>query len=347
MAFNFTGGTGKRQRSSVLVVVLLVVSLACMGMYMREGDEGILHSLQYRFSALAGPAKTASGAISAAEDNTADAMANTGADESTLTGLREQNQQLRETIAQLEEYRQEAQRLQELLKISDLYDADSVTARVLSRSLDPWNLIVTIDKGGNDGVRAGLPVLGPSGLVGQVVAATATTAEVRLLQDPQSGVSVVIQSSRVEGIVRGNLDGVLYLEDVDDDAEVKPGDVVITSGLGGGYFQGIMVGTVSNVEGEVGTASRRIVVDANTQARAFEEVMVVTAMRSGVSLDSASTSEGSQNATAQNTSATSETVEGYSQDDSEDYSQDYTQDYTEDYSDTSGEEYYDEEGAYA
>lgn len=300
MAFNFTGGTGARQRSSVAIAaVLLAISLICVAVYAREGAEGPLHTLQNATSSMFAPLKAASGAIGNAEEGMGQAITDTTADENSLTALRQQNQELRETIAQLEEYRQEAERLQGLLDIKDLYQAETITARVLSRIIDPWNLVVTIDKGTNDGIRAGLPVMGPSGLIGQVSATTATTSDVRLLQDPQSGVSVIVQSNRAEGIVRGNLDGLLYLEDVDEDAEIKAGDVVITSGLGGGYFSGLIVGTVSKVEGEVGTATRKIIIEPNTQAKPFEEVMVITAMHEGANVLSG---ESQTAASAQNTS---------------------------------------------
>lgn len=318
MPFNFTGGTDTRPRSYVFAVVLLVVSLLCSGMYVREGEEGPLHSVQNVISSLFGPLKSASGTIASVEDGIGDGLANSTADDATLSGLRQQNEELRQTIAQLEEYRQEAQRLEGLLGMKDLYDADVVGARVLSRTLDPWSQIVTIDKGTDDGVRAGLPVMSSTGLVGQIASTTASTSEVRLLEDPQSGISVVIQSSRVEGIVRGNLDGLLYLEDIDDDAEVKPGDVVISSGLGGGYFQGIMVGTISKVEGEPGTASRKIVVESNAHAKPTGEVMVVVAMHAGSVQPTGESTEDGQGDTADDSGYADDAYDNYD-DSSDDY----------------------------
>ena len=281
------------RRPTIVLLVLLALSLACVTVYAREGEDGFVHAAQHAVSGLAAPLKSASGAISAGEERIESTIEDATADPNSIVSLREQNEQLRSTIAALEEYRQEALRLEGLLEMRSTYAAQGIPARVLSRSTDSWNRVVTIDAGSSSGVRAGLPVMGSSGLVGQVVATTETSADVRLLSDSQSGVAVVIQSSREEGIVHGSLEGLLYLEDVGDEVEVEPGDVLLTSGLGGGYFRGIMVGTVLKVEGEAGATARKIIVEPNSEAeKAIEEVYVVTSMTS--SIEGESSADGGQ-----------------------------------------------------
>jgi rod shape-determining protein MreC len=267
-------------RSQAIVIVLLAVSLICMIAYAREGENGPMHALQAGTSVASAPLQAASGAIAAVEYRAFTAVDDAQADANTLSELRQQNEELRQTVAQMEEYRQEAERLQQLLDFQDMYSLEGVTCTVLSRSTDSWNNVVTIGKGSAEGVRAGLPVAGPTGLVGQVVSVTPHSAKVRLLQDPQSGVAVMIQSSREEGILKGSFDGLLYLENVSDDAKVEQGDVIVTSGLGGSFYRGIIVGTVVKVEGEAGLASRRIVVEPNEAVGLLQEVMVITAMNS-------------------------------------------------------------------
>lgn len=264
----------------MLLVVLLVLSLALITGYAREGSTGPLHNVQGTVSSVFTPAKVLSGMLSGAEQSTSDMVSNAQANEATLTALRTTNEELRQRVAQMEEYYQEAQRLQELLGVKDQYAMEGVTCRVISRSTDSWNQVLTIDGGTDDGVRAGLPVIGGSGLVGQVISASATKADVRLLQDRQTGVAAMIQSSRAEGILVGSLDGLLYLEDVSSDVSVSTGDVVITSGLGGGYYRGIMIGTVVKVDGSQGDENRKIIVEPNASASPLEEVMVVTGMNS-------------------------------------------------------------------
>ena len=281
MAPRFGQGSRTAHQSTIVLAVLLVLSLACVTLYAREGEDGFVHSVQHNASALFAPLKSVSGAVTSAEERIENRIEDATVDPNSIVSLREQNEQLRQTIAALEEYRQEALRLEGLINMRNTYQAQGIPGRILSRSTDVWNRVVTIDAGTSDGVRAGLPVMGPSGLVGQVVATTDATADVRLLTDSQSGVAVIIQSSREEGIVHGSIEGVLYLEDIDAEVEVKPGDVVITSGLGGGYFRGIIVGTILKVEGEAGATARKIIVEPNDPGdKTLEEVYVVTSMTS-------------------------------------------------------------------
>ena len=115
-------------------------------------------------------------------------------------------------------------------------------------------------------------------VIGQVISTTPVTCDVRLLTDPQSGVSVLVQSSRAEGILRGSVEGTLYLEGIDDNVEIKEGDVVITSGLGGGYYRGLVVGMITKIEQRPGSASRTIVVTPNASFNNISEALVVISM---------------------------------------------------------------------
>lgn len=274
MALNFQNNSSA-PRPQVLLLVFLVASLALVTLYSREGEEGPVHAVQNAAKVIVQPFSFVGSAAGAGASDALESVGDLTADASTLSQLQEQNQELRELLAEAEEYRQEAQRLEALLGLSDTYDIDGVAARVIGRSTEAWSQTVTIDAGENDGVDAGQTVMGPSGVVGQVVSTTASTAEVRLLTDPQSGVAVLIQSNREEGIVRGSLDGLLYLENVDSDVAVTAGDVVVTSGLGGSYTRGLIVGTVVRVDERQGESSRRIVIAPNEDLGPLEDVLVV------------------------------------------------------------------------
>lgn len=267
-------------RSYGPIVAMLAVSLIALGAYAQEEEAGPIHTLQSATSAVFTPAKYASGAVADAEYCVFTALGDLVASDATRSELQEQNAQLQKEVAELEEYRQESERLQELLGYRDEYDLEGVVCSVISRSGESWNNTLTIGKGTNDGVHPGMAVIGPSGVVGQVASANSHTSEVRLLQDPNSGVAVLVQSNRAEGIVKGSLDGKLYLENLPDDAEVKEGDVVITSGLGGSFNRGLIVGTVSRVEGASGGPTRKIVIEPNESVGPLQEVMVITGMGS-------------------------------------------------------------------
>ena len=114
----------------VLLVAFLVASLALVTLYSREGQDGPLHAVQSGVSGAVAPLKFVGAAASAGVNDAAEGFGNLTADESTLSGLRESNAELRDLVAKTEEYRQEAQRLQGLLDMVDRYDIDGISARV-------------------------------------------------------------------------------------------------------------------------------------------------------------------------------------------------------------------------
>ena len=264
----------------VLLVVLLVICLGGSILYGREGEFGFLHKAQGAVSSLVAPLQRAGASLDAARADVGDAITDATATEGTLTQLQEENARLRAQLAEAEEYRQEALRLEELLHISDKYSIEGATACVIGRSSLAYDQAVTIDAGSNDGVDVGQTVMGPNGVVGQIISVTNTTAVVRLLTDPQSGVAVLLQASREEGVVVGSLEGMLYLEDVDTNANVQVGDVVVTSGLGGSYTRGLVVGTVVRIDQRQGESTRRIVISPNEDAGPLQEVIVVAKLGS-------------------------------------------------------------------
>ena len=291
MALNFQNNEASSGRVSFIIA--LAVSLVCLGVYAAEGANGPIHRIQAIFEGMAAPLQQASAPLGAAVEEAEQGGEDQRADEGTLAALREQNEQLRQALAQGEEYRLEAQRLQELLNLKDAYKLEGTAARVIGRSTDAWNQTVTIDAGSDAGVETGMTVMGPTGVAGQVVATAPGSSTVRLLSDPASGAAALIQSSRAEGIVRGSLDGLLYLENIGADVTVSVGDVVLTSGLGGSYVRGLLIGTVARVDGAAGDATRRIVVAPGESIRALEEVFVVSKADSPAAGDGGSPSAGS------------------------------------------------------
>lgn len=246
-----------------------------MVVYTHEGSSGVLHGMQnsvrtafvpLRFFGAAG-GSLVEDATTMASDNMADAE--------TLSQLKERNAELTEMVSRAEEYRLEAERLQALLNLKDAYDIDGVTGRVIGKSTDAWNQTITLDIGSSNGVEEGLTVIGRGGVIGQVISVSDGSSTVRLLSDPKSGAAAMIQSTRVEGIIRGSLTGLLYLENVPDDDKVEVGDVVLTSGLGGSFTKGLLIGTVARVEGNAFDGTRSILVSQNSNVSALEEVIVV------------------------------------------------------------------------
>ncbi len=293
----------------VLLIGLIVASVVMMTVYGREGETGPLHTLQSAVSGAVSPLRIVGGSIESATSTVGDTVDNITADQSTLSGLREYNEQLVQQYSQMEEYKQEAQRLQKLLDLKDTYQIEGTGARVIGRSSEAWSQTVIINKGSDDGVSTGQTVMGTSGVVGQIASTSSHTATVRLLTDPQSGAAAMVQSSRAEGILRGSLVGLLYLEDLDADAEVNVGDVIVTSGLGGSYARGLIIGTVVKVDAQQGDTSRRVVVSPNDAISTLEDVLVVSSVGSDAddSDDSSTSSSSSSTASSSSSSSNSST----------------------------------------
>lgn len=267
--------TGSRTTRHVLLVVFLVVSLALMVLYAREGDDGPFHGVQNAVLGVTGGATAVTAGVGAANDAVGESAADATANPSTLNALREQNEELRKLLSDAEEYRQEAERLRGLLDMKQVSGVTGPTARIVGRSNNAWDQSVVINLGADDGVTPGMTIMGATGVVGQVSRTAPHTSTVRLLTDPNSGAAVMIQSSRKDGIVRGTAGGMLMLEDLDEDVIPEVGDVIVTSGLGGSYERGLIVGSVVSVNKTASNPTGTILVNPNDSAKVLEEVIVV------------------------------------------------------------------------
>jgi rod shape-determining protein MreC len=120
-------------------------------------------------------------------------------------------------------------------------------AAVIGRDPSPFLRYVIINRGSNDGIRRGMPVVTNQGLVGRVDAVIGGASRVQLITDPSSSVSVFLQNSEADAIMNGSVSGELTLDMLSQDVKVSTGDVVLTSGLGGEYPADLLIGQVSNV----------------------------------------------------------------------------------------------------
>ena len=274
MPFNMQQ-SGSAATRNIVLVVLLVVSIVLVTLYAREGESGPIHSVQSAFGGGSVAVGRVGTGVGSATETAGTAIGDLTASEATLSALREQNQQLRQLLANAEEYRQEAERLQGLLDMKQVSGVTGPVAHIIGRSANAWDQSITIDLGSEDGVESGMTIMGATGVIGQVSHTDEHTSTVRLITDPNSGAAVMIQSSRANGIVRGSINGILYLEDLDEGVIPEVGDVIVTSGLGGSYQRGLIVGAVVSVNKTVNNAAGTIIVSPNDSASLLEEVIVV------------------------------------------------------------------------
>lgn len=172
-----------------------------------------------------------------------------------VQGLRERNAQLEQQVAELQQQLLQSQEQQaELSILSSLlnYARENPTNRyiasdVIGRDTSPFLKFIILNRGSDDGVSRGMPVVTNQGLVGRVTEVTAKAAKVQLLVDPEAAVNVRIQSSRAEGMAVGQLAGDMSLQFISQDSPLEVGDLVLTSGLGGTYPADLLVGEVVSV----------------------------------------------------------------------------------------------------
>jgi rod shape-determining protein MreC len=192
--------------------------------------------------------------------------------------LRDDNERLSTQINQLREAQAQTQQLNDLSQSAQLFpDADFVLGNVIAR--DPSNVhdAVLIDHGSNDGIQPGMIVMGKEGaLIGTVSKVQATSAWVRLITDPDSDVNAEVQETRAMAVVSGQLGHRLQLEFVAAGTDVKAGDTVVTSGLGGNFPKALLIGRVSSVEGAPSDLFKRIQVDPAIRPGTLESVLVMT-----------------------------------------------------------------------
>jgi rod shape-determining protein MreC len=264
-----------KRANTTLLVVLIVASLVLLTVYFREGDEGILHSARRATLAVSAPIARAGTAITSPVRAVGSFFGGIGASRERLDALQEQNDELRARLADLEEARQENERLRALVEFAEERNLAKLGARVIQRPLSSWEGVVVIDRGSEDGVEPGMPIIAAQGLVGQVAEVSARSSTVRLITDQQSGVAAMIQSTRALGVMRGSVGGALSLDFVDRAMLPQVGDVVLTSGLGGVYPKGIVVGDVVSVDDRRGELYPRIGVISRVPVDLIEEVFVL------------------------------------------------------------------------
>ncbi|MCL2166366.1 MAG: rod shape-determining protein MreC [Clostridiales bacterium] len=207
-----------------------------------------------------------------------------------IRDMREENEELKESLAaaeywiqQMKELREENRRLGELLGYQTIHSRmfDLVIARVIGKDADNWNQTVILDKGSSSGLDCDMAVLAPAGMVGRIISVTPHTAEVLLLIDRESAIGARVMETRFSpGMVTGTgQDDLLEMLRVDHDAEIEPGQTVITSGYGSIFPQGLMIGTIEKVLPDSNGLTKRATIRPVVDFRILEEVMVIRGLR--------------------------------------------------------------------
>lgn len=194
--------------------------------------------------------------------------------------LRLQLDELRQANVKLNELIAENQRFQVMLdykKNSPQYDL--VAAAVIAREPGTWFSTIVINRGSDSGLAKDMPVITPNGLVGHIVSIYNNSAKVMLILDPRSAVGGLVQrpEARVTGIVIGQAHNttVPRMTNLARESDVIKGDIIVTSGLGGIFPKGILIGEVSDVRNEEGGLLKYAEIKTAVDFSKLEEVLVI------------------------------------------------------------------------
>ncbi len=154
---------------------------------------------------------------------------------------------LRSQFSVLNELRLENERLRALLNFGKVPQYKTIGVTIIGRNISTWVKSFTIDKGREDGIKIGSPVIDGRAVVGQVIGVSSNHATVLLLTDNTSSIDGIIQRTRVYGIIEGTGTRGLAMRYVVNSSDVLEGDVIVSSGLDDIFPKGRLIGTVTKV----------------------------------------------------------------------------------------------------
>lgn len=193
--------------------------------------------------------------------------------------LKEKNSELEQSLRELEIIKSENATLKEHLALSEQYaDYQTKPAYIINKDISNYSSIFIINIGAKDGIEHGMSVISEKGLVGHVISVTEKTAKVQTILDTSSTISTVLASSRDAIICKGTLEDKTILRGsyIPTEANLVLGDKLETSGMGGIFPKGILVGTIKSIENTNNITDRYIVVTPAVDFQKVQTVLVIT-----------------------------------------------------------------------
>ncbi len=237
-----------------LILILLLASLALLIL----GSQGWLDPLQDLAFGLLQPLIGGAATARTGAQTLGDNFQDPNILRARVVELQTQLEAFKSQAARGRELEQENLLLRQQLGYKQAHpDFDFIGASILERSpdyarviaQDPSNLVHTlvVDQGSAQGVKPGMPVLTPSGLAGRVTQVGTNWAKILLIVDPSSSVNAVVQSTRATGVAQGTANGQLVIKYVPQGEAIKPGDLILTSGIGGNFPKRLLIGQVTEI----------------------------------------------------------------------------------------------------
>ncbi|MCK4800930.1 MAG: rod shape-determining protein MreC [Anaerolineales bacterium] len=193
------------------------------------------------------------------------------------TGLEVENARMQAQIVELQQQLVEYEILSALLEFARANPENKyIGASVIGRDPSPFLNYIIINRGSDDGLKRGMPVVTQNGLAGRVVQVTASGARVSLITDPATKINIRIEPSRSAAVLSGSITGDLTLEQIPQEADVNPGNLILTSGLGGNYPANIIIGQITSVKSRENALFQSASVQPVTDFDDLNIVLVIT-----------------------------------------------------------------------
>ncbi|HBI47871.1 MAG TPA: rod shape-determining protein MreC [Smithella sp.] len=263
----------RKYKTAILIIALLVIALMMLSFSLKYGAERGFFS-KIVLEAVAPVQKGLSASIKSIKDAWSRYI--------FLVGIEEENKNLKKKINELKSviisYQEgylEAQRLKKLLSLTDDYNYHSIPARVVGREQAALSKTILINRGTVHGLKVGMPVIVPPGLIGRLVDVSWHASKVLLLIDESSNVDAIVQRTRMQGIISGAGSRGLILKYISKTQEVKEGDVIVSSGMGGVFPKGLLIGQASHVDRLEASLFLKINVAPFVDFSKLEEVLVL------------------------------------------------------------------------
>lgn len=201
----------------------------------------------------------------------------------TRQSLQEENRELKQQylitqarISRFDALEAENRRLRSLLDSSAKLTDRVLVAEVIAVEMDPFSHLIMLNKGTNDGVKQGQPIIDAQGIMGQVVHVNPLSSSALLITDPSHALPIQINRNGLRALATGRgASNTLELLHLPNNADVLVGDLVVTSGLGQRFPSGYPVGTVSDIKVEVGQPFAHVVVTPTASLEKNREVLLL------------------------------------------------------------------------
>ncbi len=202
-----------------------------------------------------------------------------------LVNVRRDNERLKSELAlmktnqsRLVELETENKHLADLLSLNDALGGSSIAANVIGSDANGLARTLVINQGASSGLRVGMAVLSFQGVVGKIIAVSPHASRVLLIDDHNSALDAFDQRTRTRGIVAGIVDDGITMKYVERSQDVRPDDVIVTSGLDGIFPRGLLIGTIKSVTGAGPGMFLNVTIAPAVDFRSLEQVLVVTQM---------------------------------------------------------------------